>query len=174
MTSRSNNLIVMQPEIKEMPMHISFKIPASSINGYKYHVKFADSSIRPYHQTILLKSVVVNTSAQIPVSVSAADSLFALNLNFDGILALNYNQTNIFNATTFAGDRGVLVVPINQSQKTTILNLSGGIPFKSSKTILPSEFDITCTRHDTETANANLPNCDIYIYMYFEYYQSRE
>ena len=57
MTSRSNNLIVSQPEIKEMPMHITFKIPANSVNNYRYHVKMADPNIRPYHQTILLKSV---------------------------------------------------------------------------------------------------------------------
>lgn len=174
MTSRSNNLIVARPEIMEQPLHVSFKIPANSANGYKYHIKFADQNIRPFHQTILLKSVVVNTSAQIPVSVSAADSLFALNLNFGDVLSINYNQTNTFNGSTFSGDRGALVVPINQSQKTTILNLSGGIPFRSNKTILPAEFDIECRRHDTETANANLPNCDIYIYMYFEYYQRTE
>lgn len=174
MTSRSNNLIVSQPEIKEMPMHITFKIPANSANNYRYHVKMADPNIRPYHQTILLKSVVVNTSAQIPVSVSSSDSLFALNLNFGDVLAINYNQTNVYNGSTFSGDRGVLVVPINQSQKTTILNLSGGIPFRSNKTIIPSEFDIICSRHDTETSASNLPNCDIYIYMYFEYYQGRE
>jgi hypothetical protein len=170
MTSRVNNLIVNRPEIMENGLHISVKIPANSINGYRYKVKLADQNVRPYHQIILLKSVVVNTSAQIPVSVSSADSLFALNCDFGNMIGTNYNVTN----GVFFGDKGVVVVPINQSQKSTILNLSGGVVFKLNKPILPSEFDIIFTRHDTETTNANLPNTDIYIYMYFEYYQKTE
>lgn len=170
MTSRINNLIVNRPEIMENGLHISVKIPANSSNGYRYKVKLADQNVRPYHQIILLKSVVVNTSAQIPVGATAAGSLFALNCDFGNMIGTNYNVTN----GSFAGDRGVVVVPINQSQKSTILNLSGGVVFKLNKPILPAEFDIIFTRHDTETADANLPNTDIYIYMYFEYYQRTE
>lgn len=174
MTSRINNLIVNRPEIMENGLHISCKIPSGSINGYKYHVKLADQNVRPYHQIILLKSVVVNTSSQIPISVSASDSLFALNCNFGDMIGTNYNSTNIYSGTTYSGDRGVVVVPINQSQKSTILNLSGGVVFKLNKPVLPSEFDIVFTRHDTEASGANLPATDIYIYMYFEYYQRTE